>query len=152
MNNLENVLQSFQDDWKDIKNQNLNQIRVIKVFKDGEFVGDFLTLKKVSEYCGVSREHITHILRGKSKTANGYWFFYKDKWNGETKPSDRRKQSERVKWQIEVFKDSVSLGVYLGAWDVIQVYGINPSYLSKIRRGLKKSWKGHTFVFTEIKK
>ena len=97
MNNLDNILQSFEDGWKDIKNCNLHQVRAIKAFKDGEFVGDFLTLKRASEHCGVSREHITHICRGKSKTANGYWFVYKDKWNGETKPSDRRKQSERVK-------------------------------------------------------
>jgi hypothetical protein len=152
MENLENVLQSFQDDWKDVKNQNLNQIRAIKVFKDGEFISDFLTAKKASDYCGVSKEHILGICHGKSKTGNGYWFVFRDKWNGETKPTQRRKLTERIKWQIEVFKDDISLGVYFGAWDVIKTYGINPSYLSKIRRGLKKSWKGHTFVFTEIKK
>lgn len=152
MENIVDLLQSFQDDWKDIKNCNLNQIRTIKVFKDGEFVGDFITLKKAAEHCGVSREHIVNVCRKKCKSANGYWFVYKDEWNGETKPLDRRKQTERVKWKIEVFKDSISQGVYLGAWDVIQKFGINPSYLSKIRRGIKKSWKGYTFVFTEVKK
>jgi len=152
MQDLQKILSSFQDDWSEIKSCNMNQIRTIKVFKDGQFIGDFLTAKKASNYCGVSKEHILQTCHGKCKSGNGYWFVFQDEWDGSTHPEKRRKQSERIKWKIEVFKDNISLGIYYGSWDVIKTYGINSSYLSKIRRGLKKSWKGYTFVFTEIKK
>lgn len=100
----------FTEDESEITKEKIQEIKAITPFLDGVVAINLKTCETVyfktqngaERQLGVSRVSINHVLRGKQKTAGGYWFCYAD---SKAVESVRERLGNKVAYEVEKLMD-----------------------------------------------
>lgn len=71
---------ALSDKRKNMKNEEIYNYKGYKlIYKNGDYICRFKTVKEVSEFIGTSKSNVSHVLAGNQKTANGYEIIHEKK-------------------------------------------------------------------------
>lgn len=108
---------------------------------------EYISQQEASRDLGISQGSINRVLRGLSKHANGYYFYYSD----DPKPIDTRsyKYSRKGALIKAINLDTGEEYVFRGQTEAAEKLGISISSISCILGGKKYQSKGFTFEYIE---
>lgn len=116
-------------------------IKVYKVFKDCQHIGDYAGRTLVMNITGLSELETRNIHRGLE--INGFYIIPAEKWEGECK------KIRKTNYQLDVFEGSTYVGRFDGIIGTCRVLNLNKECVRDCLRGRQKTHRGYTFVLVK---